>query len=301
VLEGNRCAGGLPIVLLHGILGSIDFWPAVLPHSVVNERRWISIGLPGHFPGRFGSGSDANQSTPEEFADVLSGAIRQMAPGEKVLLAGYSTGGFAALNLAARQPELVASVLSIAGFAKGTWWGLLGRMQSIASRGRFGRKLFAAGYRVLTSQPWLFERCLLAHSALRVDRRVPTVAAQLKSAAEDARRQDDDVMAALFARIRQFDIRPLLPKIRVPVAIAAGDCDPIIPYEHTRAIASAIPRAELIKFHGAGHLFHLECSDAFHTLLNAWLARHAAGHETLPSTHSTHSPTESAARAAAAC
>lgn len=298
VLEGNPCAQGTPIVLLHGILGSIDFWPSVLPQSILNERRWISIGLPGHFPGRFASASEAEQITPDVFADVLSATIRQVTPGERVLLVGYSTGGFAALNLAAREPDLVAGMLSIAGFAKGTWWGLLGRMQSIARRGRFGRKAFAAGYRVLTSQPWLFEQCLLAHAAKRVDLRSPAVAAQLRSAAQDAQRQDAGVMAELFARIRQFDIRPLLPTIRVPVVIAAGDHDPIIPFQHTHAVASAIPQAELVTFQGAGHLFHLECPDLFHALLTDWVAKQDAGHGTISSTRST---TYGAVRVAAAC
>jgi pimeloyl-ACP methyl ester carboxylesterase len=287
VLEGNPCAPGTPIVLLHGILGSIDYWPAALPQSILNERRWISIGLPGHFPGRFASAADAAQITPEIFADVLSATIRQVVPGEKALLVGYSTGGFAALNLAAREPNLVAGVLSIAGFAKGTWRGLLGRMQSLARRGRIGRKLFAAGYRVMAGQPWLFEECLLAHATKTIDRRSLRVAASLRSAAQDAQRQEARAMAELFARIRQFDIRPLMSQIRVPVVIAAGNRDPIIPFQHTCAIASAIPQARLVTFEGAGHLFHLECPDAFHTLLLDWVAKQDADHGTIPSSHST--------------
>jgi pimeloyl-ACP methyl ester carboxylesterase len=262
----------MPLVFLHGILGSIDFWPPLLPAAVIN-RRWISLGLPGHFPGRLPPGDAAEQITPQAFADVLEAALQELVGDQPAALVGYSTGGFAALNLAAHYPARVAGVLSIAGFALGRWQGLLGRLQSLAARGALGKRLFTGGYRSLVGSSSLFQRCLLMHAAAHIDRSSPLTLRLLNDAAVDARRQDPAAMAELFARIRRFDIRPLLPRIQAPVIVAGGERDRVIPFRETRSLVAAIPHAELVSLAGVGHLFHLECAAEFQRLLQTWVDR----------------------------
>lgn len=205
------------------------------------------------------------------FSEVLNAALRELVGEQPIGLVGYSTGGFAALNLAARQPERVARVLSLAGFAVGRWQGLLGRLQSLAARGRMGRTLFAGGFRALVSNTSLFNQCLLMHSARAIDRQSALTSRLLAGAAADARRQDPAAMADLFAHIRRFDIRPLLSQIQAPVVIAGGERDPVIPFQETRALAAAIPQAKLVPLAGVGHLFHLEGAGEFQRLLSDWI------------------------------
>ena len=74
-------------------------------------------------------GFDDNISA-ELFAEILAAVIRRLSPTQRIALMGYSTGGFAPLNLAACVPELVASVVAVSGFSEGRWHGVLGRSHS---------------------------------------------------------------------------------------------------------------------------------------------------------------------------
>ena len=64
VLSGNPHALGTPLVLLHGIAGTVHFWPALLPPSVRDHHRWYSIDLPGHFPGALRQEASMTTSPP---------------------------------------------------------------------------------------------------------------------------------------------------------------------------------------------------------------------------------------------
>lgn len=273
-LAGNPRGAGPPLVFLHGIIGSVYFWPPLLTSPVVKNRRWYSVGLPGHDPGRFPRDHRRADITPEMFADVLAAAIRELEPHQPVGLVGYSTGGFAALNLAARAPELVAAVLSISGFAVGRWHSLLGNSQSLARHGLIGRQLFKAGFSVVAANSWLFKKLLLANARTKVERSSADVRQLLDVAAADAKRHNRNSLANLFAQIRGFDIRPSLANIRAPTIIAGGDRDPIIPVASTRELAAAVPQAELVELAGVGHLFFVECRDEFERLFEDWITRH---------------------------
>jgi pimeloyl-ACP methyl ester carboxylesterase len=279
VLSGNPRASGTPLVFLHGFTGSVHFWPAWLPPSIRDHRRWHSIGLPGHWPGGFssrgsaqGDGSDIN-ITAESFAEILAAVIRKLSPTQPVALIGHSTGGFAALNLAARAPELVVNVVSVSGFAVGKWHGLLGRLQMLASRGWAGQRASAMLWSLTTFNPAVFRR-LLRINAAKLELNSPVRESLLDLGARDAGRHDPAILAKLMANIRRFDIRPLLDGICAPTLIAGGDRDPIIRYEHTCELASEIRGAELVTFRDVGHLFFVECSDLFQHVLEDWIDRH---------------------------
>jgi len=248
---------------------------------VRNHRRWYSIGLPGHFPGRVEPSGIAREDgsadsvSAELFAEILATVIRKLSPAQPVALIGYSTGGFAALNLAAHVPELVASVVSISGFSVGRWHGMLGRLQSLANRGRIGRRACAALWSLITYHPAVFRRLLLANTA-GLDRLSLESDKLLGLVTRDARQQDPAVLADLFGGIRRFNIHPLLDSIRVPVLIAGGNRDPVIPYEHTCELASAVRGAELFTFRNVGHLFFIECPGMFQQTLEDWIERHCA-------------------------
>jgi pimeloyl-ACP methyl ester carboxylesterase len=50
---------------------------------------------------------------------------------------------------------------------------------------------------------------------------------------------------------------PRYPEIAVPMLIIAGDADPVVPPKvHAEALARALPRAQLMRVLGAGHMAH---------------------------------------------
>ena len=58
--------------------------------------------------------------------------------------------------------------------------------------------------------------------------------------------------AASGAAVRDMDQRPLLPKIAVPTLLIAGRADAGTPPAEAKAIADAVPGAELVELDGAG-------------------------------------------------
>jgi pimeloyl-ACP methyl ester carboxylesterase len=94
------------IVFVHGTRLTKTFWAA--QHAgLAAGFRTISFDLPAH-------GSRADEPfTLERAADVLAATIREHAGGRAVVV-GLSLGGYVAMALAAREPELVRG-LAISG------------------------------------------------------------------------------------------------------------------------------------------------------------------------------------------
>ena len=263
---------------MHGITTSIDFWGHFLPAKVRDERHWISLSLPGHFPSRFSPDFKAVDVTTEMFAEVHIGALRKLVGDAPVALVGWSTGGFSALNLAARYPQNVCSVMSISGFAKGCWWGVIGRMQRLVALGKLGRGIFHTVWTQLGKTRWLFDLAIgQAAANRRTFWRSPVTVPTLEGWREAVRNHDLAGLATLFERLADLDLRPMLPAIAVPTLIVGGDCDPYIPLDYTRYLAETIAGAELQILNGAGHMFFAECTDEYHRLLVDWLARTTDG------------------------
>ena len=84
---------GLPIVFLHGFLGTSSDWEPVC--SFLPDCHCIGIDLPGHGKSPFTKTFDF---------DI-----------EKCHLIGYSMGGRLAMGYAAKYPERIASLTVIAG------------------------------------------------------------------------------------------------------------------------------------------------------------------------------------------
>lgn len=90
---------GRPVVLLHGYLESGDVWQP-LTELLCREFRVIAVDLPGH--GKSGVAGE------EHTMEFLGGAVREViadAGLDRVLLAGHSLGGYAALAFAELWPE----------------------------------------------------------------------------------------------------------------------------------------------------------------------------------------------------
>jgi pimeloyl-ACP methyl ester carboxylesterase len=93
---------GRPVVFLHGYLESGEVWQP-LTDLLSREFRVIAADLPGH--GR--SGVAGGEHTME----FLAGAVRAViadAGADRVLMAGHSLGGYAALAFAELWPGLLS-------------------------------------------------------------------------------------------------------------------------------------------------------------------------------------------------
>lgn len=274
VISGNEEQAGVPVILIHGITASVDFWLPTLPLEIRDHRRWHSLSLPGHAPSTMPAGYRREQITESMFSDVLGQAIHLLTAGQPAHLVGWSTGSFSALAIAARHPKLVRSVASFSGFARGSWLGSIGLLQILAATPPLGGVITRHIFRRLGQIPWLHEfTAIRAAANPRAVRQSAAWQETFPILHQAMTRHDPAVMTDLFVRLRTLNISAQLPKISVPVLIAGGNHDPYIPFAQTQFLAEQIPGAELVVLDRIGHMFFAECTDLYHTLLTDWLTR----------------------------
>jgi pimeloyl-ACP methyl ester carboxylesterase len=269
----NRGANGEPVILLHGITSSISFWEVNPAKYLLDMGPCYAISLPGHFPA---VAPDKFKNTPlsaETLVTLLEKAIRQIAGEKTVTVIGHSTGGFAALALAAYKPEIIHRAVSISGFAHGRWTGALGIYQHAVKLGWLGETYFKLMNRMLMLAPALFRwafrfyaadsQALYAHPDADegVERGFPNF----------CRLALDDIIR-YFKDMPQIDITSQLANIRAKTLVITGDSDPIVPPAQSYEIARLVQGTKLITLKGSGHLPFLERSVEYNQSLSDWLA-----------------------------
>jgi pimeloyl-ACP methyl ester carboxylesterase len=80
------------------------------------------------------------------------------------------------------------------------------------------------------------------------------------------------VAAALLGMAERADSTPLLGEIRCPVLAIVGQDDALTPPAEMRAMAEAIPAAQLVESPEAGHLSPMEQPKMFNAALRQFLA-----------------------------
>jgi pimeloyl-ACP methyl ester carboxylesterase len=243
-----------PVAFVHGVMTSLTISRELFVDP--ETESWIGLSLPGHSPGAFSNGVPPRTIDAELFAALAEGALEQLVGDRPVIAAGWSSGGFAAVNLAIHQPRRVAAVASLAGFAGGRPTGLVGWLQWLA-RGRVGNGCLRAGLWLGGRLPPLHDAILRSCAADRVAAAaVPHVL--VERLRDEFRRHDPAALAAVLAALHEIDIGDRLGEIRVPAWIACGGRDPVIPFTETTRLAHGIAGAELRVYEAGGHLFFSE-------------------------------------------
>lgn len=218
--------------------------------------------------GRSGR-SDLAHATIDQCGDDLLAVLQATTrPGEPVLLAGHSMGGMTIMALADRHPELFGDG-PIEGVALiNTSSGELAEL-TLGLPMAFGKVFRAAAPHVvngLSRRSALVERGrrMGADIAFVVTRRIafadrsvsPTVVAFLERMIQAT---PVDVIAEFFPTLMAHDKIAALDVLRrVPGLVVVGDADRLTPPAHGRAIAAALPDAELVEVDEGGHVVMLE-------------------------------------------
>jgi pimeloyl-ACP methyl ester carboxylesterase len=264
---------GQPTILLHRITASIAAWSAQEAAPWLATGPCFSLSLPGHFPARFPVGFDEHDIDAEMIADTLSAGIRALVGDTPVTLVGHSTGGFAALAVAATAPQQVQRVVSVSGFARGQWTGVLGWNQRTVRAGRIGQGLFRALYDLCRQTRRIFKASLriYVYDTARFYA-YPGLDDYLTRCLPNYRGLDLHAMAHYFARMPELDISSWLPRISVPMLLVTGANDPTVPATESVRIARRMPRATLRTLPECGHLPALEQPAALEAVVRPWLA-----------------------------
>ena len=235
---------GKPVVLIHGWPLSGDSWDPI--SNVLADNGYQAIAYDRRGFGRSDQPSEGYDY--DTFADDLAAVIASQAGGQDAALIGFSMGGGeVARYLSRHQGKGVSKVALISsvvpymlqtednpeGVPQATFDQMTAGMK--ADRAKFFRGFFKDFFGVgMLSSPVSDETLDLAWSTAMQSGLRPTLAA-----------------AKAFATT---DFRPDLASFTVPTLIIHGTADVTVPIDPTaRALAKAVPAAQLIEYDGEPH------------------------------------------------
>jgi 3-oxoadipate enol-lactonase len=231
---------GPPLFLFHSLLSDRASFDAIVP-ELAKSFRVIVPELPG-----FGR-SPAVTGGLAAVADRMAEMVKDAASGEQAIVLGNGYGGFVALQMAIRHPNIADKyVLADCGAAFSEPGREAFRNMAAASKAKglaaitdiAMRRLFAADFQA-------------AHPDLMADRR----AAFLNT--------DPEVFCAACDALAALDLRPELEKVKVPVLVLVGEHDEATPPPMSHELAAGLPQAHLEIIPGCAHVPQLQSPRLF--------------------------------------
>ncbi len=249
---------GLPAVYVHGLSGSATNWTD-LAALLAPRAAGVAVDLPGfgHSPPLA-----VPDWSPQAHADALLCFLA--GRNERVHLLGNSMGGALAIEVAARRPELVASLTLIS--------------PAVPDRRPDPRRISDPRL-ALALVPVLGRRARAAVTALTPEQRARQVIdicfgdpgrvppeRVAEFAAEIARRNRlpwtrDAVNRTAVAMIRSWArgrLWEVAARVRAPTLVVWGELDRLVAPRLAPRTAAAIPGAELLVLPGVGHVAQME-------------------------------------------
>ncbi|MGW0434798.1 alpha/beta fold hydrolase [Micromonospora sp. NPDC003197] len=240
ILNYHRQGVGEPLVLVHGIGGNWQVWLPVL-HRLATRREVILIDLPGY------GASSRSELGLASGVGPLADATARFLDGlriETAHLAGNSMGGWVALELAKRGRARTVTAFSPAGFYGDAGAAYL--RLSLRTSAWVARTLAPTADRTLDSGLW---RTALYAQAMGRSWQLPSgAAATILRAVAGSPSFDADLVAITGERFECDRV------IRVPVTIAWGRRDRLLPPWQGRRAVRMIPGARLVLLPGVGHI-----------------------------------------------
>jgi pimeloyl-ACP methyl ester carboxylesterase len=247
--EVREAGSGPPVVLVHGYPLDGGMWSATA--RILSERfRVLKPDLPGRAENPVPAGGSM-----DSYADFLAHILQSAGPAG---VAGFSMGGYAVLALLRRRPELVRALALVDS-----------RAGADDEAGRAKRNQAISDVR---------ERGAAAAADAMIDKLLSPEARGRGDMVERVRRmilrqKTETLESDLTAMRDRADQTSLLPEIRIPTLVIAGELDAITPAGPAREMAAAISGAEFVEIPGAGHLAPVEKPKVVAAALGAFFAR----------------------------
>ena len=267
---------GPPMVLVHGLGGSLANWMAV-GEGLAARFRVLALDL-----GGFGRTPLAGRGASVQANLALVGRFLDEVAGGPAAVAGNSMGGLIAALLAASRPEVVTRLILVnaaLGMAPGAPFKVDPRVAALMAvymtpvagdlflRWRAARLgsvgLVDATLRLCGVDPErLPPEILAAHVAVARDRgRMPWANDAFLAAARS--------IVAITARRARLDA--MLRSIRAPTLLVHGTEDRLVPLGTAKHIARLRPDWSLALLEGAGHTPQLEVPERWLEAVHRWL------------------------------
>jgi pimeloyl-ACP methyl ester carboxylesterase len=254
-VTGAEAGSGPPLVLIHGLGGTWEYWAPAMA-LLAGRARCVALDLPG-----FGHSDDL----PGEF--TLDAAVDRLAAALAVLevgtapVCGHSLGGPLAVRLARTHPATVSRVVLVgpSGLAEAPFW----QRRALT---------LVPVYQLLRRAPVAWEHWLLHVGPLRraalgaLVHDPSTVSRAMATTLVDGGREARALKGAIDASFATgLDAEASL--LDVPVAAIWGDRDRMVPVADAEVLLRAVPAATLHLLPDCGHLPMIERPEAFASLL----------------------------------
>jgi pimeloyl-ACP methyl ester carboxylesterase len=237
-------SGPKSVILLHGVIGSVEDWETVIP-LLETRYRVIAIDRPGH-----GYSAEPRENNTVALNARVVSALMSTLDLQDVVVVGHSYGGSIALQLAVENPPALRGAVLVApgsypdfpaGFLEKLMTApLIGRGATRALIPLIGEDRIREGLaKALAPDADSVPANFFESRVLLWKKPVP-----LRARAEHKLAYNDDLARML----------PDYPKIAKPVAVLQGEADSLVALRDGSArLARTIPGATLRTFAGTGH------------------------------------------------
>jgi pimeloyl-ACP methyl ester carboxylesterase len=242
---------GQPLLFIHGYPLSRRLW-APQVEGLSHHARIITFDLRGH--------GESDPAPGPYNVDLLAGdcaaLLDALGTNRRVIICGLSMGGYIAFAFLRNYPQQVAGlVLASTRAGADSPDSRLARKNAMLLAQEEGPDAIAAGMLLKMFAP---DTYALQPELVETARRMMETTSL------------NGVLGDLAALMDRPDSTPDLPSIAVPTLVIHGDADQITVSE-ARAMAAAIPGAQLSVLPAAGHLLNMEQPDAFNHAILAFM------------------------------
>ena len=232
----------LPLVLVPGLMNDARVWQRQRDHFATEREVHVA--------------DSASHATIRDIATRVLGHV----PYPRFALAGFSLGGYVALELMRLAPERIAAFALVdTGSRADTPEATVMRRQMLAAVDQAADHFDAV---IASFLPRVTHPSRVGESAL-----VELFVAMAKAVgiAGFVRQQN--------AAITRIDSRETLKEIRCPALVFCGREDQITPLALSEEMAAMIPEAQLVIAETCGHMSPMERPAVLNDAMDAWLAR----------------------------
>ena len=239
---------GSPIVLVHGLMVSVDAWSPIFEELVAAGHQVVAYDMRGH--GGSGAGDDG--WAMEHFGSDLRSVLEHFDLHDAIVV-GHSMGGMATQTFAVEHPDIANERVAGLILASTSAGGIFDIPQNKAQLGAL-----KAGV-----AEWLIAHEVHGPLLSSLNFGPSPRASHVKGLnALHAATESDTVRNAPLA-LETFDLRSRLGDITIPTLVIHGRQDKTLLPEGAQEMADGIAGARLEWMEGVGHMAHWENPTVF--------------------------------------
>lgn len=243
----NQC-----LLFLHAFPLSSEMWDGQMK-AFSSSHYILAPDLPG-----FGKGQlpDSSNITFEHYVDEVLSFLKETGLKQSVWC-GLSMGGYLALRLYERAPELCSGLILCNTKAEAD------NNEAKLKRWSSVKALHSNRQQFIHSQSHI----LIGESSQKNEDLKKSIETMIDNNSEEG------MTSGLIAMSTRTDSTQMLSKIKVPTLIITGDEDKVINTEESKKMAEAITGSKLVVLKKTGHLSNLENPEGFNSAVEEFFRR----------------------------